>query len=284
MVPFAIAGVQAPVAHGTDNLPALARTIGHALRRFPWVRMVVLSELAAYGYLPQQAEAPGGAAETAFCALARKHGIWLIPGSHFERVGEKLYNTALAIDPSGTVVARYRKMFPFRPYETGIEAGTEFCVFDVPQVGRFGLSICYDMWFPETTRTLAAMGAEVIIHPSLTDTIDRELELQIARVSAALNQCYFFDINGIEGGGTGRSIIVDPAGYVLHEAGAGPEFMPVEIDLARVRRERTVGLRGLGQLLKSFRDRPVDFPVYGADFDRGFLDGLGPLEKPPRGD
>jgi predicted amidohydrolase len=282
MTPFAIAGVQAPVAHGTDNIPALARTIRHALHRFPWVRMVVLSELAAYGYLPQNAEPPGGAAETAFRALARQHGIWLIPGSHFERVDGALYNTALVIDPAGEVVARYRKMFPFMPYETGIAPGKEFCVFDVPQVGRFGLSICYDMWFPETTRTLAAMGAEVILHPSLTDTIDRELELQIARVSAALNQCYFFDVNGIDGGGTGRSIIVDPSGYVLHEAGTGPEFMPVELDLDRVRRERSLGLRGLGQLLKSFRDRPVEFPVYGKGFDTHFLDSLGPLQKPTR--
>src|SRR5262249_30457246 len=104
MIPFAIAGLQAPVVHGTDNLPGLARTVGHALRRFPWVRMVVLSELAAYGYLPQQAEPPGGAAEQAFRALARKHKIWLIPGSHFEREDGKLYNTALAIDPAGEVV------------------------------------------------------------------------------------------------------------------------------------------------------------------------------------
>jgi predicted amidohydrolase len=284
MVPFAIAGLQAPVAHGTDNIPALRRALGHALRRFPWVQMVVLSELCAYGYLPAQAEPPGGAAETAFRELAARHAIWLIPGSHFERVDDKLYNTALVIDPSGAVVARYRKMFPFLPYETAISPGTEFCVFDVPAVGRFGLSICYDMWFPETTRTLAAMGAEVILHPSLTDTIDRELELQIARVSAGTNQCYFFDINGVEGGGTGRSIIVDPSGYVLHEAGGGAEFMPVEIDLARVRRERATGLRGAGQLLKSFRDRPVEFPVYHRDqFDGGFLDSLGPLDKPTRG-
>jgi predicted amidohydrolase len=283
MSAFAIAGVQAPVEHGADNIPALSRTIRHALRRFPWVDMVVLSELCAYGYLPAQAEAPGGAAETAFRELAARHKIWLVPGSHFERVDGKLYNTALAIDPTGAVVARYRKMFPFMPYETDVEPGTEFCVFDVPAVGRFGLSICYDMWFPETTRTLAAMGAEVILHPSLTDTIDRELELSIARVSAALNQCYFFDVNGVAGGGTGRSIVVDPAGYVLHEAGSGPEFMPVPIDLDRVRRDRATGLRGLGQLLKSFRDRPVEFPVYRREqFDGAYLDSLGPLEKPPR--
>jgi hypothetical protein len=61
--------------------------------------------------------------------------------------------------------------------------------------------------------------------------------------------------------------------------------MPIEIDLARVRRERANGLRGLGQLLKSFRDRPVEFPDYRREsFDGSFLDSLGPLEKPPRGD
>jgi predicted amidohydrolase len=83
-------------------------------------------------------------------------------------------------------------------------------VFDVPGAGRIGISICYDMWFPETTRTLAAMGAEVILHPTMTDTIDREVELAIARSAAATNQLYFFDINGVGDGGTGRSIVVDP--------------------------------------------------------------------------
>ena len=60
------------------------------------------------------------------------------------------------IDPNGNVVGRYRKMFPFQPYENHVEPGTEFLVFDVPDVGRFGVSICYDMWFPETSRTLAS--------------------------------------------------------------------------------------------------------------------------------
>ena len=61
-------------------------------------------------------------------------------------------------DPIGPL--DWRKMFPFEPYEANVAAGREFLVFDVPSVGRFGLSICYDMWFPETSRTLAAMGAE----------------------------------------------------------------------------------------------------------------------------
>jgi diguanylate cyclase (GGDEF)-like protein len=104
------------------------------------------------------------------------------------------------------------------------------------------------------------MGAEVILHPNMTDTIDRDVELAISRATAATNQVYCFDINGSGDAGSGRSIIVDPSGYVLHQAGNGAEVMPIEVDFAKLRRERERGLRSnLGQPLKSFRDRDVDF-------------------------
>jgi predicted amidohydrolase len=284
MTPYAIAGIQMHVSAGQDNLAAMQHRLGVLMARFPWVQMVVFSELCSFGPLPHRAQPLPGPAEDQFRAWAEKHRVWLIPGSLFERAENAIYNTAPVIDPGGNVVLRYRKMFPFQPYETDVQAGTEFALFDVPEVGRFGLSICYDMWMPETSRTLAAMGAEVIIHPTMTDTIDRDVELSIARATAVTNQCYFFDINGVGDGGVGRSIIVGPSGYVIHEAQGGVETMPVEINLDRVRREREVGLRGLGQPLKSFRDRPVDFPVYqrgsGAD---AYLHSLGPLAKPERG-
>ena len=61
-------------------------------------------------------------------------------------------------------------------------------------------------------------------------------------------------------------------------------MFPLEIDLARVRRSREVGLKGLGQPLKSFRDRTIEFPVYGSSWrEHGLLQDLGPLEKPARG-
>lgn len=216
--------------------------------------------------------------------MARQHRIWLLPGSVFEKSGELIYNTMPVIDPDGNIVGRFRKLFPFRPYEAGVEAGTEFFVFDVPGAGRFGVSICYDMWFPETTRTLVAMGAEVILHLSLTPTIDREVELAIARASAAQNQCSFFDINGSGDGGNGRSIIIGRYGDVLYQAGHSDEMIPIEIDIDRVRRSREVGLCGLGQPLKSFRDRTVDFSVYDrVNGDQRYLRTLGPLVKPERG-
>lgn len=283
MRPFPIAGVQMDVKFGQDNIPMMAHKLEVLMLRFPSVEMVVFSELAAFGPSMPHAQTLPGPAENAFCALAKKHGVWLIPGSLFEKVGDVIYNTASVINPHGVVIGRHRKMFPFTPHEFGITGGTEFFVWDIEGVGRFGVSICYDMWFPETTRTLCSMGAEIILHPTMTDTIDRDVELSISRASAAMNQCFFFDVNGVGGGGTGRSIVIRPTGTVIHTAGDSEEMFPVDIDLSVVRRCRTTGMFGLGQPLKSFRDRNVDFTLYkpnspGAEY----LAGLGPLVKPGR--
>jgi deaminated glutathione amidase len=266
-----------------SNVEAMCRKLDLVAYLYPWVQMVLFSELAPFGPVLHNAQPLPGPVEDRFRAAAERHGLWLLPGTLFERRGERIYNTAPVIAPDGTVVARYSKMFPFLPYEEGVEAGDQFVLFDVPGAGRFGVSICYDMWFPETTRTLAARGAEVILHPSLTSTIDRGIELSIAVASAAVNQCFVFDINGLGAGGTGRSIVVGPAGDVQHQAGGAEEIIPIEIDLDRVRRSREVGLRGLGQPLKSFRDRKVDFDVYATPGGGDFLRGLGPLEKAARG-
>jgi len=196
----------------------------------------------------------------------------------------RVYNTASVIDPEGNVIRRYRKMFPFRPYEAAVEAGQEFCVFDVPEIGRFGLSICYDMWFPETTRQLTSQGVEVLLHPVLTGTTDRGAELAIARATAAQFQCYIVDVNGLGAGGNGQSCIIDPTSSVLHQSAGQEDMFPIEIDLEQVRRQREHGMRGLGQVLKSFRDRSVDFSVYdrssGTD---AYLRTLGPLQIPAQG-
>jgi len=282
---FTIAGVQMHALHHGDNTEAMRHRVDALMTRFPQVQMVLFSELMPMGASPHYAQPLPSDTEAMFCQLALQHRIWLIPGSMFERVGEKIYNTSVVINPLGQVVARYRKMFPFRPFEAGVESGSEFVVFDVPNVGRFGISICYDMWFPETTRTLASMGAEVILHPTMTDTVDRDIELSIARTNAAVNQCYFFDINGAGALGNGRSIVVGPSGDVIHQAGTGEQVMPIEIDLNRVRRERERGLHGLGQPLKSFRDRQVNFSLYANEGGSSpFLDTLGPLVKPIRAD
>ncbi len=197
----------------------------------------------------------------------------------YEQDDDKLYNTAIVISPRGELIAKYRKMFPWLPYESGTAEGDQFCVFDIPDVGRFGLCICYDMWFPEVSRTLAWMGAEVILQPTLTPTSDRELELIMCRANALFNQCYFISVNGIGAWGGGRSTMIDPDGRVLQEASANQTFLTEIIDLDHVTRTREYGTLGLAQTLKQLRDAGHKFPVYNdGQLAKGSFAELGALK------
>jgi predicted amidohydrolase len=285
MKPFAIAGIQMHVAALTSNVEAMRHRLEILMARFPWTQMVLFSELAPFGPLHQFAQPFPNDTLEVFQHEAQRYGIWLIPGSMFEKAEDGcIYNTSVVINPLGEIVAKYRKIFPFRPYEAGITGGSDFCIFDVPDVGRFGLSICYDIWFPETTRQLTSQGVEVLLHPVLTGTTDREAEISIARATAAQFQCYVIDVNGLAAGGVGRSLVVDPTAMVLHQSAGQEDMFPIEIDLDMVRRQRETGMKGLGQVLKSFRDREADFSVY--DRNSGidaYLKTLGPLEIPHQG-
>ena len=282
MTPFAIAGIQMRVSATHSNIEMMKLKLDITMNLYPWVDMVLFSELCGYGPLTYTAKEIPGQFEEEMRAMAKKHGIWLLPGSIFEKEDGKIYNTATVINPDGEVVTRYRKMFPFYPYEVGVTPGKDYCVFDVPDVGKFGVSICYDMWFPETIRTLAVMGAEVILHPTMTGTIDRNIELSIARAMATVNQCFFFDVNGLDSGGSGVSIVCGPDGRVLYQAGGTEEIFPIEIDVSRVKRSRELGVLRLGQPLKSFRDHMGDFSIYEKGKKHPYLDSLGPLIKPSR--
>lgn len=251
----------------------MADAVLQITRSFPWVRMIIFHELAVPGMVQfisadapdawrRNAETIPGPLTERLCALARERRVWLIPGSMYELDGDQLYNTALVISPEGKLISTYRKMFPWLPYEVGTTAGDQFCVFDVPEVGRFGLCICYDMWFPEVARTLTWMGAEVILHPTMTPTSDRPLELVMSQATAIFNQCYFVDINGVGPYGGGRSLIVDPDGRVLQQVDSHETILTEILDLDHVARTREYGTLGLAQTLKQLRDSGQQFPIY----------------------
>lgn len=270
------------VSAAHSNVPMMKHKIDVLMSVYPWVEMVVFSELAPFGPLTHNAMDFPNEVEEYFCSIAKKYKIWLLPGSMFQKRDGKIFNTSTVINPNGEIVGRYDKMFPFMPYEAGVTGGDQFLTFDVPEVGKFGVSICYDMWFPETIRTMAINGVEVILHPSLTGTIDRDIELANAQATAAINQCFVVDINGLADGGTGRSIVCGPDGRVLYQANVGEEFIPLELDMERVKRSRESGILRLGQTLKSFRDRNVEFDIYEKGKNFAYLESLGPLSKPSR--
>ncbi|GAB5491684.1 MAG: hypothetical protein Phog2KO_18990 [Phototrophicaceae bacterium] len=279
---FGIAGVQMSVVAWDEDatIEKMKQTIHRIKAGFPWVQMVVFHELCPSG-LVQFDEKPDleawnrivqpipGNISNALCEIAKNEKLWLIPGSMYELDNDKIYNTALAISPDGEIVSKYRKIFPWYPLEAETTPGNEFCVFDVPNVGRFGLTICYDMWFPEMVRALVWHGAEVILHPTMTPTVDRDLELILSQSNAIMNQCYFIDINGVGPWGGGKSMIVDPDGRVLQQASTNETILTEIIDLDKVTQSREFGTLGLAQTLKQMRDTDIEFPQYQGRFADG---------------
>jgi predicted amidohydrolase len=170
-----IALVQTEPQCGGADVDEFATDVTSVLRRFPGTRLVVYPELHLYGGRgdEQLAEPLTGPRATELATLAGDLGVWLVPGTLCEQAPDHgVYNTAVVFSPEGRLAAAYRKCFPWRPYEKFVP-GSEFVVFDLPGIGRAGLSICYDSWFPEVTRQLAWQGAEFVITPTRTTTRDR---------------------------------------------------------------------------------------------------------------
>jgi predicted amidohydrolase len=209
-----------------------------------------------------------GPLDRALAALAAELGVVLVPGTLVEAGGDGgLYNTARVYGRDGAVLATYRKVFPWRPTEP-FDPGADWVTFDLPQ-GRVGLTICYDAWYPEATRQVAWMGAELVINLVKTTTADRPQELVLARANAIVNQLHLVSLNCAAPVGKGFSLAVDPEGHVLAETGAEARFMSVSIDLDRVTHVRRDGTCGENRLWAQFRagEAPIALPAYAGRID-----------------
>ncbi len=241
---------------------------------FPQTQLVVYPELHLNPVtdpagMEAAAEAIPGPRSDFLCELAARLKVWLLPGTVYERASDgRIHNTAMVISPEGEIVARYRKCFPWRPWESSVP-GDSFIVFDVPKVGCFGLSICYDTWFPEVARHLAWMGAEVILQPSLTPTADRAQELVLARAAAITNQVFIVNVNAAAPSATGQSIVIDPEGNVLLLAGEAPVSLTQVLDLSAVERVRRFGTAGLNRPWSQMCDGDplLPMPLYEGEID-----------------
>jgi formamidase len=248
------------------------------VREFPRTDLLVFPELYVTGedpftgrepirYLESVAQPIPGPLTDRLTKIAARAGRWIVAGSMWER-GERsrLYNTALVLSPDGVIVARHRKMLPWAPWER-VACGSSPTIFDIPGVGRVGVMTCYEGWFPEVARALALRGAELIVQPSLTTTVDREEELVLARANAIVNQCFLVNVNAASTIGGGRSIGADPEGRVLFQAGAGEELITEVLDLERVDDVRERGTRGLNRLWAHLREAPGIVNAYRSAID-----------------
>ena len=280
---LSIAAMQtAPIARDPEaTLDVLAYRTPAVKAAVPHAQLLILPELhlsAVPGLLDESdgyaesvaVELPGPLTDR-LGEIARASGLWLVAGSVYERSGgAAIHNTALAISPEGELAARYRKVFPWRPMEHSTP-GDGFVTFDIPEVGRVGLAICYDGFFPEVMRQLAWLGAEVVIQPTLTTTSDREAELVAARANAIFNQLYVVNVNAAQPAALGRSLVVDPEGLVRAQAGEGEELLTDVLDLEAVERVRRFGVGGVSRMweqLDSLDGAGPELPMYGGRIRR----------------
>jgi len=208
-------------------------------------RLLVLPECAIPGYmfgsheeaLAYAEEIPGPSTEALERECARLE-LYVVCGL-LERDGDALRNTAVLVGPDG-LIGTYRKThLPFLGVDRFVVPGDALPVFDTP-LGRIGIEICYDLRFPEVTRTLALRGADIIAHPTnfpMAAKIQTEL-ITVAR--AAENRIYLLTANRVGkerwGEFCGWSQIVDPFGKRLAEAGEREETLLVgEVDVEKAR-------------------------------------------------
>jgi predicted amidohydrolase len=202
--------------------------------------------------------------------IARASAVWLVPGSVCEAGnGGALFNTALVFAPDGGLAGTYRKVFPWRPYEP-YTPGDRFVTVDLPGTCRLGMSICYDAWFPEVSRHLAWMGADIIVNLVKTTTSDRPHELVLARANSIVNQVFMVSVNCAGPVGRGQSIIVDPEGEVLQESpGDAPQVLYQRLDPDQVERVREHGTAGTNRMWSQFlpSDPDLEMPLYQGRID-----------------
>jgi predicted amidohydrolase len=216
-------------------------------------RLIVLPEKwTAIGTDEQQraaAETLEGPAIAWARATARELGVDLVAGSILERVpGQvKLANTSVHVDPQGELRASYRKLHMFdvevagRTYRESEleEPGDEIVISETADGVQLGLSICYDLRFPELYRILAVRGARVIAVPAaFTLATTRDHWETLLRARAIENQAFIIAANqiGAHPGGQrsgGRSMVVDPWGLILAQAPDREGYVLAELDLER---------------------------------------------------
>lgn len=256
---------QANTADQKENLYRLARNIEDVCRQ--GAQLVVLQELHNSLYFCQTentdnfnlAEPIPGPSTGFFGELAKQHGIVLVTSLFEKRAAGLYHNTAVVFDTDGSIAGIYRKMhipddpayyekFYFTPGDLGFHPVRT-------SIGKLGVQVCWDQWYPEGARLMALQGAELLIYPTAigyesSDTAEeqerqREAWITVQRGHAVANGLPVIAVNRVgtepdPSGQTngicfwGSSFVTGPQGEILAQAGRRqPENLVVEVDMER---------------------------------------------------
>lgn len=237
------------------NLASAVRMIKEAVSE--GCRMVVLPEMFncpyAAQYFPLYAESVPGKTSGELGELAQAEDIYLVAGSIPEKDDHgHYYNTSTVFNPAGRMIAKHRKIhlfdidipggITFFESET-LSPGQEVTTFDTT-FGPMGLAICYDLRFPELARMMALQGANVIIYPAAFNQVTGPLHWEaLLRTRAIDNQVFVIAASPANHpqavyAAYGHSMVVDPWGTVVSEAGSDETLLMAEINLELVNKVR----------------------------------------------
>ena len=244
-----VALVQLRVDDAEAQAPRVKRAV-ELVRRQRGAHLVVLPELwvpGAFGYSGYEASASDLPGDTVgrIADAAREIGAHVLAGTFIERRDGKLFNSAVLLSPDGAVVHTYRKvhLFGFDHGEAEVlTAGDDTSTYAIPGLARLAMTTCYDLRFPELYRIFVDQGAELFVIPTGWPAARLEHWRVLTRARAIENQVFLLGCNQV---GTqedvslaGHSVVIDPWGQVLAEAGTEEEVLTVEIDLALVAKTR----------------------------------------------
>ncbi|WP_406726442.1 carbon-nitrogen family hydrolase [Streptomyces sp. GD-15H] len=241
-----------------ESVESRRRRVAGLVRGQAGADLVVLPELWTTGAFAhedfgREAEPLDGPTHEAMAEAARDAGVWLHAGSVPERgapdrgsdAGDgPLYNTSLIFSPSGELAAVYRKIHRFG-FDKGeavlMGAGDALVTVPLPHT-TLGVATCYDLRFPELFRGLVDAGAETLVVPAGWPDRRRSHWTLLAQARAVENQAFVLACAtaGTHAGvpQSGHSIVVDPWGEVLAEAGPDEEILTVDFDPAKVAKIR----------------------------------------------
>lgn len=255
--PVRVAVVQFEPHVGVENLKANALAVEERLIAAAdnGADLIVLPELATTGYVfENRAEAydhsepvPGGRSLEMFARVASERSLYVV-GNVVEESEGRLYDTAVLVGPDG-YIGRYRKTHLWNTEKLWFTPGDEgYQVFDTP-IGRIGLLVCWDIWFPETARIVTQMGADIICIPTgwvwtpppLYDASGVCMAAHLTYTAAHVNNVFIATADRIgqeRGAGfMGNSLIAGTTGWPIDRI-AGPDedtIIYADIDLTAAR-------------------------------------------------
>ncbi|PSN40498.1 Nitrilase and fragile histidine triad fusion protein NitFhit [Blattella germanica] len=240
-----------------SNLKTCSELIKHAKER--QAQMVFLPETCDFigeskAEMLASAEPPDGETMQKFCQMAKDNQVWLSVGGVLQKVGEKVRNAHVIINSDGEVVSKYHKIHLFDvdiPEQNVRLMESEFSIpgdeitppVETP-VGKVGLSICYDMRFPEQSLTLTKMGADILAYPSaFTFTTGSAHWEPILRARAIECQCYVIaaaqtGVHNKKRSSWGHAMIVDPWGAIIAQCSEGTGIATAELDMSYLKQVR----------------------------------------------